>query len=283
MGMVLVALLFAVPLPHYAVVQGVVWLPEEAIVRAPQPGRIVAQHVAHGTAVTRGALLFTVAAPDLEAEAKMRAARLARAEAQYAAARAEGQAGAGGFRDRVTEAGIAMADAEARLAQLSVRADLPGRLDLAMTAELEGRFFARGDVIGHVLPEGDPVIRVAVSQDLAALIARETRGIALRLAAAPGRILPADVLRVVPAGGDVLPSPVLALEGGGLFATQPVSDGGPLRAATQLFQLDLGMPEGAPRPAYGMRAHVRFTFAPKPLAARAARALRTLFLRNFDV
>ncbi len=280
-GAGLAALLFAVPLPHYAVVQGVVWLPEEAIVRAPQPGRIVAQHVGHGSAVTRGALLFTVAAPDLEAEAQVRTARLARAEAQYAAARAEGQAIAARFREGVKEATIAKADAEARLAQLSVRAALPGQLDLPMTAKLEGQFFARGDVIGHVLPEGDPVVRVAVPQHLAALMARETRGIELRFAAAPGRILSATVLRVVPAGGDALPSPVLSLDGGGPFATLPGD--GSLRTATQLFQLDLGLPADALRPAYGMRAHVRFAFAPKPLAARVGRAIRTLFLVNFDV
>lgn len=279
---VLVGLLFFVPLPHYAVVQGVVWLPEEAILRAPQAGRIAAQHAAHGAAVTPGTPLFTVAAPDLEAEARVRAARLDRAQAQYAAARAEGQASAAQFRDRVKEAGTAKADADARLAQLDVRAALPGQLDLPTTAELEGRFFARGDVIGHVLPDAEPVVRVAVPQDLAALMEREARGIELRFAAAPGRILPAEVLRVVPAGGDVLPSPVLSLDGGGPFATLPGGEGPP-RAVTQLFQLDLGLPPDAPRPAYGMRAHVRLAFAPKPLAARVGREIRALFLRAFDV
>ena len=77
-------------------------------------------------------------------------------------------------------------------------------------------------------------------------------------------------------------SPVLALDGGGPFATLPGGEG-PLRAATQLFQLDLRLPVDAPRPAYGMRAHVRFAFAPKPLAVRIGREIRALFLRAFDV
>jgi len=278
----LAVLLFLVPLPHYAVVQGVVWLPDEALLRAPQAGRIAAQHAEQGAAVSPGTPLFTVSAPELAAEARVRAARLARAEAQYAAARAEGQADAAQVRSRVTEAQTAVADVQTRLAQLEMRAALPGRLDLPDTTALEGRFFARGDIIGHVLPEGVPVVRLAVPQALAALVTRETRAIALRFAAAPEHVLPAEILRVVPAGGDVLPSPVLALDGGGPFATLPGGEG-PLRAVTQLFQLDLRLPVDAPRPAYGMRAHVRFAFAPKPLAVRVGREVRALFLRAFDV
>ncbi|WP_272002083.1 PqqD family peptide modification chaperone [Roseovarius sp. ZX-A-9] len=279
---VLGGLLFALPLPHYAVVQGVVWLPDEAILRAPQAGRITAQQAAHGDRVALGAPLFTVAAPDLEAEARVRGARLAKAEAQYAAARAKDRASAAKFRDRVREARIARDDANARLAQLQVTAALPGQLNLPMTTGLEGRFFARGAVIGHVLPDAEPVIRVAIPQDLATLMSREIRGIELRFADSPDVILSASILRQVPAGGDVLPSPVLALDGGGTFATVPGGDG-PLRSARQIFQLDLGLPDGAPRPAYGMRAHVRLAFAPKSLAVRVAREVRALFLRAFDV
>lgn len=275
--------LFLVPLPHHAVVQGVVWLPEEAILRAPQPGRIAAQHSEHGSAVAPGAPLFTVDAPDLQADARIRAARLARAQAEYAAARIDGQAAAAPLRDRVTEARRALADIEARLTELEMTAALPGTLNLQGSTALEGRFFARGDVIGHVLPDADPVVRVALPQTLATLMGKELRRVALRFAATSGRVLPAEVVRVVPAGGNALPSPVLALEGGGPFATVPGSGAEGLQSVTQVFQVDLALPKDAPRPAYGMRAHVRLTFAPKPLATRAGRAMRALFLRSFDV
>lgn len=280
---VLIVLLFVVPVPHFAVVQGVTWLPDEAILRSPQPGRIAAQHVRHGQMVAQGAPLFTIAAPDLEAEARIAAARLMRAEVQYAAARAEGQASAARFRDRVKEAGIALEAARARLDQLSLRAALPGRVNLVGGTDAQGRFFDRGTVIGHVLPIAEPQVRVAIPQDLAALMQDELRGIELRFAAAPSAILPADVLRIVPAGSDALPSPVLSVDGGGPFATVPGNDGGPLRSATRLFQMDLSLPPRAARPDFGMRAHVRLQFTPRPLAARAGRALRLLFLDAFDV
>lgn len=279
-------LIFAVPLPHYAVVQGVVWLPEEAILRAPQAGRIAVMHAGHGAALMPGAPVVTFAAPDLEAEAQVSEARLRKAEARYAAARAvartDGRADVAQARGRVTEARRARDDALARLKALRIDAALHGRLNLPDETGLVGRFLSRGDIFGHILPEADPVIRVAMPQDLAALVQQELRGIGLRLAHAPDRVMPAHVLRVVPAGGDALPSAVLSLDGGGPFATLPAGNG-PLRSATRLFQLDLGLPEGAPRPAYGMRAHVRLGFAPKPMAVRLARQFRALFLRAFDV
>ncbi|MDF1855737.1 PqqD family peptide modification chaperone [Pseudooceanicola sp.] len=275
------ALVFAAPLPHYAVVQGVVWLPEEAILRAPQTARIVSLHAAHGATLAAGAPIVSFAAPDLEAEARIRAARLQKAQAQYAAARAEGRANVIQARSRVEEAAAARDDANARLAELEVTAALPGRLNLPAATGLEGRILARGAVIGQILPQNDPVIRVAMPQALAALMQRELRGIELRLADAPDRVMPAEVRRVVPAGDDILPSPVLALDGGGPFATVPGQDGS-LRSATRLFQFDLGLPAGT-RPAYGMRAYVRLNFTAKPLAVRVARAVRALFLRSFDV
>lgn len=281
-ALAVIVVVFVVPLPHYAVVQGVTWLPEEALLRAPQSGRVTAVLARDGDVVARGDSLLRLASPELEAQARIRTARLARAQAQYTAARAEGAATAAQVRDRLQEARLARRDAEARIAELSLRAGVAGRLDLPDARDLEGRYLARGTVIGHVLPEAPPVIRVAVPQDLAELIRSQLRGVELRFAADSGAVHPARILRDVPAGADLLPSPVLSLDGGGPFATIPTQDG-TLRSATRLFQVDLGLTDGAAPPAWGMRAHVRLHFAPKPLALRAARALRALFLRSFDV
>ena len=83
----------------------------------------------------------------------------------------------------------------------------------------------------------------------------------------------------------VLPSAVLSLDGGGPYATVPDADT-PLRSARRLFQMDVGLLDAAHPPGdirWGMRAHVRLTFAPKPLAVRAGRAIRAVFLEAFAV
>jgi len=279
-GLVLALVFLALPLPHHAMVQGVTWLPQEAFLRAPQPGRVIAARAADGAEVSAGTPLFTFDAPELLAEARIGEARLIRAEAKFAEARTTDRASAERLRARIAEARAARDTAAANLADLDLRAGIAGRLDLPDTTDPLGRFYRRGEVIGHVLPGTPPLIRLVVPQDLAELIRSETRAVDVRLASDLSHRLGARIVRAVPAGEDQLPSAVLSLDGGGPYATVP---GDELRSVTRLFQLDLALEEQPAVPHYGMRAHVRLTFAPKPLAVRAARALRNLFLDAFDV
>ncbi|WP_238367496.1 peptidase M50 [Mesobacterium pallidum] len=273
--------LFAVPLPHMAVVQGVTWLPDDAFVRAPEDGRVASLAQPPGAMVDAAAPLLTLSAPDLSARVRMAEAQLARARAELAAARVTDRAQAADRSEAVEQAAATLAQAQDRLAALSVTAELAGQLDIPGQTSPEGRFFRRGEVIAHVLPDTPPVIRVAVPQDLAELVRGEVRRVEVRFASDISRALPGHVARSVPAGSDALPSPVLALDGGGPFATTPTQDGS-LRSATRLFQFDVAL-DAPSRPAWGMRAHVRLTFAPKPLATRISRAVRAVFLDAFDV
>lgn len=279
-GALVLALVFVVPLPHMAVVQGVTWLPDDAFVRAPEDGRVARLSQPPGASVTLGAPLLSLDAPDLAARARMTQARLDRAQAEYAAARVSNRSQAADRAEAVAQAQAELAQAQARLAALSVTAALTGQLDLPGQTSPEGRFFRRGEVIAHILPDTPPVIRVAVPQDLAELVRGDVRRVAVRFAADTGTELRGHVARTVPAGSEDLPSAVLALDGGGPFATTPTQDGA-LRSATRLFQFDVALDDPA-APAWGMRAHVRLTFAPKPLATRVARAVRAVFLDAFD-
>jgi len=283
-GMAAVALfaLFLVPLPHYAVVQGVTWLPSEAVLRAPQAGHIVTVAAQDGAMVTAGAPLLSLDAPALAAEQRVSAARLERAQAQYNVARVAGEAEAAQYRQRVDEARTALADARARLSELEMRVPLTGQLDLPGQTVPKGQFVTRGAQIGHILPGTPPVIRMAVPQDYVNMIRDELRGIDVRFASHPAIEHGARILREVPAGRDILPSRVLAIEGGGPFATVP-SDDVTTRSVKRIFQFDLGLHDGTAPPVYGLRAHVRLRFSPKPLAVRVGRSIRSLFLSTFDV
>ena len=67
-GAALVALVGLLPLPFSSVVQGVVWLPEHAQVRAETEGFVDQVRVADGEAVRAGQTLFTLRFPMLEPE-----------------------------------------------------------------------------------------------------------------------------------------------------------------------------------------------------------------------
>lgn len=271
-------LLFAVPLPHRAVVQGVTWLPDDAVLRSPQPGRVQAILAANGQAVAPGTPLITLDLPELVARQAVATARLQKARAEYEAARVTDRPRAAELAAALRRTEEEERDARRRVGELSLSSPLEGRFALTgNAADLRGRHVERGAVIGHVLPGGAATIRVPLPQDLAALTQTELRGAEVRLADRPTEVLSAHLLRSVPSGDDSLPSPVLSLEGGGPWATLPSAGDGVLRSATRLYQIDIGLQDGV-HPAWGMRAFVRLTFAPKPLGIRAARALREVFL-----
>ncbi|MDN5787833.1 HlyD family efflux transporter periplasmic adaptor subunit, partial [Pseudorhodobacter sp.] len=283
-GLAVVALMvffLAVPLPHRAVVQGVTWLPEEAFLRAPQAGRIVEFTAEHGAIVHTGTALAVIDAPELSAKRAVARARLAQTRAQYDQAQVKDRAKAVQLRATMRDLQRQVTEAERQVAELQLSASIDGRLDLPRRVTPVGQYRDRGEVIGYVLPDAAPVVRVAVPQGLVELVRGETAAVEVRFADEVGKIYAAHILRVVPSGKDHLPSEVLALDGGGMFATAPAADGGQ-RSITRIFVLDLVLDQQT-RPVWGLRVFVRLSFAPKPLAVRLARTVREVFINAFGV
>lgn len=270
-----------VPLPHFAVSQGVVWLPPEAIVRAASPGAIAEVAVQDGARIEAGDPLFVLDAPELAAERARLAAALARVRAERQAAYAD-RAAVRTLDAELLRAERALADADARLDDLTIRAAAPGRADMPAIGDSRGRFLRQGEVVGHILPESGRVVRAVVRQGDVELLRSGLRGVELRLAETAGERLSGRLLREVPAGSDSLPSAVLSVEGGGPFAATQDREGR-YRTPERLFQVDLGFAEPPARAApFGMRVFVRFEFEPTPLANRIARRVRLSFLSLFD-
>ena len=104
----------------------------------------------------------------------------------------------------------------------------------------------------------------------------------MRLSSHLGGVLPASIDRAVPAATDQLPSRALGTAGGGRVPVHPGDPEG-LRTLETVFQLDLVLPDQARREAIGGRVYVRFHHGSEPLATRAYRALRRIFMRRIDV
>ena len=271
----------AVRFPHRAVVQGVTWLPEEAFLRAPQAGQIAAFTASHGIPVFAGDSIARIDAPELAAKLAISRAQLAQRQAQYDLAQVKDRAKAVQLFATIADLQRQVADAQRQVAELQLFAPLTGQLDLPGRVAPVGQHRDRGDVIAFILPKAAPVIRVAVPQNLIELVRSETRAVEVRFADDIGKIHPARVQRALPAGDNRLPSAVLSLDGGGPFATAPDA-GGAQRSVTRIFELDLSLATDI-RPAWGLRAFVRLSFAPKPLGLRLARAVREVFINAFGV
>jgi len=162
-----------------------------------------------------------------------------------------------------------------------VRASQTGRFVLPRGQTLVGRFLKQGDLVGYVVAGSVPDLRVIVPQNEVDLVRGRTTKVEVRYTSYLAEAVPARIARAVPAAQSDLPSLALATIGGGSVAVH--SDGDRARAVEALFVFDV-LPERAPEHLMlGSRVFVRFSHGSEPVFWRMTRALRQLFLAQFDV
>jgi putative peptide zinc metalloprotease protein len=168
------------------------------------------------------------------------------------------------------------------LADLHLTASKAGRFLVMDEADLPGKFLHKGDIVGYVVGEDDPIVRVVVPQNDVDPVRRGTLGIEIRLADDIEHAWPASVLREVPSASAELPHLALSTAGGGQVLLDPSKPDHPKPLET-LFLFDLRVDGAINRSRLGGRVYVRFEHPPEPVAWRIGRAMRQLFLRQFSV
>ena len=270
------AMLLGLPLPAATVADGVVWLPEQALVRSDGEGFVQTVWVRDGEQVGAGQPLLTLHDPVLLAELQRVESRLRGLDVAYHAA-------VFGQLQQIEAVAQELARVRAehdrlqqRLQALTLRAGAGGRLVLPQAQNLEGLFLTRGSVVAHVLAPEQVRVRVLVTQDDVARLDGAGGPVAVWLADEGGGALPAQRQGQTPAALRELPSPALAQHAGGPFATDPADTAG-LRVLEPLYAVDLSLP-GQPLRRIGARVRARFEHGREPLATQAVRRLRQLLI-----
>jgi putative peptide zinc metalloprotease protein len=282
-GVALTALILALaPVPLRTRAEGVVWLPEEAHVRAGTDGFVHRVVAAPGVWVRPGDLLVELRDPTLEAELRMLEARVRELEARRDAERMESRVAEQLTLEELHYARRQLARARERTGDLSLRSRGAGRFVLPRSEDLAGRFVAQGELLAWVVSFDQVRVRAVVPQGDVDLVRQRTRAVELRLAQRLASRLPSEVLRIVPAASEQLPSVALGVGGGGEVPVDPTAPEGD-RAALSLFEVELSVPADADVRHYGGRVYVRFDHGTEPLATQWGRRLRQLFLARFHV
>jgi len=280
-GLALVALL--VPLPYRTQAEGVIWLPEQATLRAGTSGFVSQLLAAPGATVAAGTPLVSSFDPALNAQLRLSEARVAQLEVTYRNEFVADRAEAEIVHEQLALERDTLERVRLRAAELVVSARTGGVFTVARPNDLPGRYFRQGEVIGHVLDGDAPIVRVVVEQSEIDAVAGAVERVWLRLADDIGRVIPGRVTRVVPGGTDEAPSRALVASGGGRLAVDPRDPEGQ-KTLTRIFEIDVEFLEALGRVAgYGQRVYVRFDLEPAPLALQLYRSVRRLFLSHFDV
>ena len=275
-------MLFVLPLPYHTQAEGVLWLPERAIVRASTAGFVQRVLAEPGQALQAGQAVVLTVEPALAAKVQAQAAKVEETEAQVDAAWSVSQAHAQQLLKDLEREQAGLARLQDEAAQLTLRAGAAGTLLMDHAADLPGRWLRKGEVVGYLRTGDAPLVRVVVPQSDVDTVKLTTDQVEVRLPQALERIWPATMVRGVPAASRQLPSAVLGSHGGGQAVTDPQDEQG-LRTLESVFEFELRLPADVPHEFLGSHVQVRFEHPAEPIGLRAWRALRRAFLSSFHV
>jgi putative peptide zinc metalloprotease protein len=279
---VLGGILLLLPLPYRTVAEGVVWTPEESTIYAGSEGTVAEILAPPNSIVAIGDPLLRLEDPLLDSRVRVLESQVSELELRKASHDVSDPAEARIINERLDHAMGDLALARQRQQDLLVRSTVDGRFLVARAQDLPGRFLLQGEVIGYVARLDRPVIRVVVPEASADRVRQRVSEVEVRFVNRMDDVYPAEMLREVPAISDTLPSLALSTVGGGDILLDP-SDATRPRALTRLMQIELAPLIPEPVESLGARAYVRFNHGNEPLAFRMYRAMRQLFLRNFNV
>ena len=283
-GLVLALLLFVVPAPYRTSAEGVIWLPEQALVRSGNEGFVDALLVSPGTPVAKGELLVRSYEPGLGAQIRHGEARVAELKATYDAQFVADRARAGIAREQLESERSTLALLRTRAEGLLARAGSDGIFVSPKAADMPGRYYRKGELLGYVIDKAPPVGRVVVPQEAVHQVRLATDRVSVRFAHRPDVVAGGRIVRQVPAGDEYLPSRALSTEGGGRITTDPRDQKG-AKTMERMFQLDIELTEEdiARKAFFGERVYVRFDHETEPIGLQWYRAVRLLFLSHFHV
>ncbi len=279
---VLVAALLLLPAPLWTRAEGVVWLPERAILRAGADC-FVERYVSEPDAQVRsGQVLVRCDDPLLDAQTRQLEARLVELEALHASQRRTNRVAARLTEEEMRVVRADLANLEAQIAELDIRSPLDGRFVVPRPKDLPGSFVSKGDVIGYLITPRAKSVQMAVPQDDVGLLRTNIDSIEVRLADRIDDVYSAGISRQVPGGTFELPSAALGTEGGGRIAIDP-RDGSNRRTLETVFVYELKLPIETVAAPIGTRVYVRIDHGSEPLAVQWYRRLRQVFLRTLNV
>lgn len=288
-GGLMLALMLLVPVPQHSLVQGVVWPPEQAQLRADEGGIVDAVLVRDGQRVKAGDVVLQMLNPQLQSSQVRQAARVLALESTLfdampgASSVLPGDGKAGDARADLAAAQAALDRLNERLAALTVVAHVDGRVALPKGGDLPGQFVQRGALIGQVLTGLPPTVRVAMPEAQASDVRQREDRVSVWLSSTPDAAHGAALTRDSVGAVMQLPSAALSARHGGEVQTDPrdPDDLKPLQPVV-LIDVRINAAPGIDDARIGERAWVRFDAGLSPLAFQWAQFLKRQVARRFN-
>ena len=278
----IIATLTLLPAPLWTRAEGVVWLPDRAIVRAGTDCFVESYVSEPDSQVSQGEVLVRCDDPLLQARTRQLQARLTELEALLASQKRSNRVAARLTEEEIRVVSADLDDVATRIAEFDIRSPLDGRFVVPRASDLPGNFVSKGDLIGYLITPRAKSVHMAVPQDDVGLLRSRIDGIEVRIADHLDVVHLASISRQVPGGTNRLPSAALGTEGGGRIAIDP-RDGSNTSTLETVFVYELELPVETVAAPIGTRVYVRIDHGSEALAMQWYRRLRQVFLRTLNV
>lgn len=269
-----------IPMPLNTLSEGVVWIPEEGLVRAGVGGWVSEEFAKSDETLVEGEPVLRLEDSELMAQVRVAAAREEELSAQLQSHRPSDVVSMQVVREQLDTIQEALEQLRDDQEKLTVRAAQGGVFHYMAGPEFEGRFVRRGELIGSVLVDDDIQILAMISQEEIDLLRARRGRVEVRFADEIERVYEAVITRETPMATQDLPSTAFTTQGGGRVAIDPTDPNGQ-KAFDRWFQVELDVPHREARASAGGRVYVRFNHGFEPLSSRWGRSLRRLFLSEF--
>lgn len=273
---------FLVPMPLRTQTEGVVWLPDQALVRAGVNGTFHHWLVEPGAQVSKGTPLLMMDDPQLATELAVAQARVNESRARFTVEQFADPVQSEVLRQQLEYAESALAQVNERYGRLVVYSETDGVLTVSKSQDMAGQYFKKGEILGYMMDREQLIARVAIAQENIDLVRTRFKSVELRFADDIPDAYPVSVLREMPGALNELPTAALSQNGGGQFPVDPGDSQG-LKTLERVFFVDLSLPAEAIPRAFGGRVYVRFNHVGEPLLSQLYFRLRQLFLSRLYV
>ncbi|MEM8738532.1 MAG: PqqD family peptide modification chaperone [Planctomycetota bacterium] len=296
------ALLAYAPMPDRPRADGVLEPHTQTDLHAPVEGFVVHLLPAR-TPVRRGELLARAQNPRLEARVHELRALHRELQTRYQQAITQEPVQQQALVQQLAATAELLAQARQDVADLEVTAPTDGWWYPALDDTARGHYLERGRLVGTLVADARPVVRVAADQFEGPRLADADPRVRVRFVGQPDSDFAGRIVRILPAGQRRLPSPALGQAAGGPIATDPADPEGRLAAEPFFaFTIEPETPGAAPDPAVriltashplravdaavplqGQRVVVRFSLPDQPLLQQWVRAARQALQQRFQL
>lgn len=282
----LILILGIIPFPVNRTLPAVVWLPENAEVRAGTEGVIQRVLAEEGKRVSSGQHLFQLEDPYLTLKRDLARHRLEEVSTRLNAVQMLDPVEAQLLREELAFAQSELATLQQENEQLEVTSSATGHFYLPPEVDASGSFVSKGAILAYILDRNTIVLRGLISQDDVDVIRSRSQSARVKLINWPGETYSGSITRLLPTASTELPSAVLGTAYGGDASVDPTNPEGNL-ALEEWFQFEVTINSSElPQNValwVGSRAWVRFESGKETLFTQAYWKISQLFMEKLNI